>query len=104
MSKTADASGLTVTRPVRQILVMLVVVGVVGFGVWTALPVIKRLFVANLLLNSAIGGWSSFRIKQRLSVFVIAEAQAGRAPLQPDPRLEPASWQLSSTPWMTSEP
>ncbi|GHE97734.1 hypothetical protein GCM10016455_17870 [Aliiroseovarius zhejiangensis] len=42
------------TQPIRQILVMLVVLGLVGFGVFIALPRVLPVFQANLYLNGFI--------------------------------------------------
>ena len=42
------------THPVRQIFVMLVVLGLVGFGVFLALPRVLPVFQANLYLNGFI--------------------------------------------------
>jgi len=43
------------TRPVRQIILMLVALGLVGFGVFIALPKVLPVFLANLYLNGFIG-------------------------------------------------
>ncbi|MEO0989473.1 MAG: biopolymer transporter ExbB [Pseudomonadota bacterium] len=43
------------TQPVRQFLVMLMVCGLVGFGVYIVLPAIAPVFLANLYLNGFIG-------------------------------------------------
>lgn len=43
------------TRPLRQIVLMLVVLGLVGVGVFFALPKVLPLFLANLYLNGFIG-------------------------------------------------
>lgn len=42
------------THPIRQIFVMLVVLGLVGFGVFVALPRVLPVFLANLYLNGFI--------------------------------------------------
>jgi hypothetical protein len=43
------------TRPVRQIFLMLIALGLVGFGVFFALPKVLPVFLANLYLNGFIG-------------------------------------------------
>lgn len=43
------------TRPLRQILTMLIVLGLVGVGVFFALPQVLPVFLANLYLNAFIG-------------------------------------------------
>ncbi|GGD35786.1 biopolymer transporter ExbB [Sinisalibacter lacisalsi] len=42
------------TRPVRQIFLMLIALGLVGFGVFIALPKVLPVFLANLYLNGFI--------------------------------------------------
>ncbi|WP_371168263.1 biopolymer transporter ExbB [Aliiroseovarius sp. 2305UL8-7] len=42
------------THPIRQIFLMLVVLGLVGFGVFVALPRVLPVFLANLYLNGFI--------------------------------------------------
>ena len=44
------------TRPIRQITVMLVVIGLVAAGVWVGLPILSAIFWANPWLNGVIVG------------------------------------------------
>lgn len=47
-------AGVSFSHPVRQILTMLAVIGLVGFGLWVALPRIGPVFLANPWLNGFI--------------------------------------------------
>ncbi|QYK42958.1 MAG: biopolymer transporter ExbB [Paracoccaceae bacterium] len=55
MDKTTATPGASFTQPVRQIVLMLAVIGLVSAGAWLALPQVKEVFGANIWLNGAIG-------------------------------------------------
>jgi hypothetical protein len=55
MPKSAIEAELSFTQPVRQIVLMLIVLALVGVGVWFMLPALEGIFAANPWLNGAIG-------------------------------------------------
>jgi hypothetical protein len=55
MPKSAVEADLSFTQPVRQIALMLIVLALVGLGVWFMLPALEGIFAANPWLNGAIG-------------------------------------------------
>ena len=54
MAKSAPVSELSFTQPVRQIFLMLIVLALVGVGVWFMLPALRGIFSSNPWLNGAI--------------------------------------------------
>ncbi len=57
-SKKADRparSGALFTQPVRQIVLMLAVTGLVAAGAWLILPAVEQVFLSNIWLNGFIG-------------------------------------------------
>src|SRR4028119_1027245 len=56
MDKRDPKSALHFTRPLRQIALMLIVVGLVGFGAYVSFGTLLAIFQTNVLLNSVILG------------------------------------------------
>jgi hypothetical protein len=54
MDKRDPKGALHFTRPLRQIALMLIVLGVVGFGVYVSFGTLRSIFFTNVLLNSVI--------------------------------------------------
>jgi hypothetical protein len=55
MDKPAAASRPSFTQPVRQVVAMLIVIGLVSLGAWLALPQVREQFETSIWLNGAIG-------------------------------------------------
>src|SRR6056297_1950279 len=55
MAQRDREAELHFTRPYRQILTMLIVLGLVGFGAYLAYPQVAPVFLANPYLNGFIG-------------------------------------------------
>lgn len=55
MDHSAREAELFFTRPVQQIVTMLLIVAAVGVGAWLTLPAVEGVFRANLWLNGFIG-------------------------------------------------
>lgn len=54
MEKTTAEAQLSFTHPIRQIVLMLIVIGLVVAGEWVAFPMARSVFMANPLLNGFI--------------------------------------------------
>lgn len=106
------------SRPLRQVISMLIVLGLVGFGTFVALPRVLPVFVANLALNGFIFGvwvigvlscfwqvWLLMRSVRWIEAFtnemerdpIIAHPPAILAPLATLLRARGAGMQLSAT-------
>lgn len=55
MKKTSFEAEPHFTQPVRQIVMMLIVSGLVASGAWIAFPMVRGVFMANPMLNGFIG-------------------------------------------------
>lgn len=49
-------TAISFTLPIRQIVAMLVVCGLVGLGIWGIKAEVQQIFNTNLLLNAFIAG------------------------------------------------
>ena len=54
MEKTTAEAQPYFTYPIRQIVLMLIIIGLVAAGAWVALPMVRSVFMANVMLNGFI--------------------------------------------------
>jgi hypothetical protein len=55
MDKSSAGMNSLFTQPIRQVVMMLIVIGLVGAGAWVAYPMVAGVFWANPMLNGFIG-------------------------------------------------